>query len=139
MERWRNEGEWSFIIPFPHASSNTPPTQIVRPLKTTIYNFKQFEKHRAIFGGCVSSGHNIFAVLEKTGRISVLSLDAHHNGGVHSAQEEAETLSTTASTTLRGQRRSGASGMRFEPEAEGGRLFAVDTRGKVIVTEFVKD
>jgi hypothetical protein len=83
--------------------------------------------------------HSVFAVLEKTGKISVLSLDPHNRGGVYSAQDNAESLSTSSATSLCEQKRSGASGMRFEPEAEGGRLIAVDTRGKIVVTEFVKD
>ena len=138
-ERWRNKGEWSFIVPLPLPSQTTPPTQITQPPKSTIHNFEQFEQHRALFGGCVSSRHNIFAVLEKTGRVSVLSLDAHEISGVHSAQDNAELLSTSTLTLLCEQKRSGTSRLRFEPEAKGGRLIAVDVRGKVVVTEFIKD
>lgn len=83
--------------------------------------------------------HSVFAVLEKTGKISVLSLNPHSRGGVYSAQDNAESLSTSASNSLCEQKRSGSSGMRFEPQTEGGRLIAVDARGKIVVTEFVKD
>ncbi|KAL2047571.1 hypothetical protein N7G274_000612 [Stereocaulon virgatum] len=138
-ERWRNKGEWSFIIPLPLRPPATLPTQLIHPTDNNIHNFEQFEKHRALLGGCVSIEHSVFAVLEKTGKISLLSLDPHSRGGVYSAQDNAELLSTSASTSLCEQKRSGTSAMRFEPEAEGGRLIAVDARGKIVVTKFVKE
>lgn len=80
--------------------------------------------------GCVSETHNAFAVLEETGRISYVHLDAHPQGGVSGKDADATILPVMLSR----QERPSASCVRFDPE--GRRLFAVDPKGKLILVEF---
>ena len=82
--------------------------------------------------GAVSTTHNIFAVLEDCGRISILALDAHEQGGIHSPQADADILSVSLSK----QDRPSMSCLVFDPS--GSRLFAVDPKGKIVVAEFEK-
>ncbi|KAL9127791.1 MAG: hypothetical protein Q9217_003397 [Psora testacea] len=126
-ERWHNHGEWSFSVPVSNTDTlvRTPPPKVV-------HNFEQFRKHRALVASAVSNTHNILAVLGETGEISILQLDAHEDGGIHSQEKEALKVSQQ----LAEQERPSASCLRFDPEGE--RLFAVDNKGMVVIVEFEK-
>ena len=123
-ERWHQDGEWSYILPIPGNASRS----YILPGSRT-HNFEQLGDHRALFAGCPSSQHHIFAVLEDSGRLSVLRLDKHEDGGIYSS-DEAEILAHS----LCKQNRPLPDCLRFD--ATGSCLFAVDPRGKIIVTEF---
>lgn len=118
-ERWHHDGEWSFILPVPPNTRSHS--------GSTIHNFEQLKRPLA---GCPSSKHHVFAVLEDSGKLSILRLDKHDGGGIHSPDEDAETLKQS----LCKQDRPLTDCLRFDPS--GSFLFAVDPKGKIIVTEF---
>ena len=126
-ERWHHDGEWSFIILIPPNASrlNTDPG-------SRWHTFEQFKSHTSLVAGCPSSQHHLFAVLEDSGRLSVLRLDKHDHGGIHSRDQDAEILAHS----LCKQDRPLTNCIRFDPS--GSRLFAVDPKGKIVVTEFEK-
>ena len=127
MERWLHDGEWSFILPIPPNASqweNRPGSRI--------HSFEQLQGHRPLFAGCSSSQHHIFAFLEDSGRLSVLRLDRHDDGGIYSPDEHAEILAHS----LCKQDRPLTDCLRFDPS--GSHLFAVDPKGEIIVIEFEK-
>ena len=126
-ERWRNQGEWSFSLP---VLNTTVP--VLKCTTKAIHNFEQFRKHRALVAGAVSSRHNVLAVLEETGKIYILRLDAHEDGGIHSPELDAGKLAVR----LAKQETPSANCLRFDPDGE--RLFAVDIKGKIIIVEFEK-
>ncbi|KAF6233806.1 hypothetical protein HO173_008018 [Letharia columbiana] len=127
-ERWHHEGEWSFILLIPPNTS--------RPhihLDSKVHTFEQLKSHRPLFAGRPSSQHHIFAVLEDSGRLSVLRLNRHDDGGIHSPDGDAEILAHS----LCKQDRPLTDCLRFDPS--GSFLFAVDPKGKIVVTEFEKE
>lgn len=85
-----------------------------------------------MLAGCPSSQHHLFAVLEVSGRLSVLRLNKHKDGGIHS-KDEAEILAHS----LCKQDRPLPDCLRFD--STGSHLYAVDRKGKIIVTEFEKE
>ena len=98
-----------------------------------IHTFEQLKKHRSLFAGCPSSQHHLFAVLEDSGKLSVLRLNKHDDGGVHSLDEGAEILPHS----LCKQDRPLTDCLRFDPS--GSCLFAVDPKGTIVVTEFEQE
>ena len=124
-ERWHHDGEWSFILLIPPNASRSH----IHPGSTT-HNFEQLKHHRPLFAGCPSSKHHVFAVLEDSGRISILRLDKHDGGGIYSPDEHAEILAHS----LCKQDRPLTDCLRFDPSSSF--LFAVDPKGKIVVTEF---
>lgn len=127
MERCRHDGEWSFILPI---NENVSRSQISPGSR--VHNFEKLKNHRALLAGCPSSQHHIFAVLEISGRLSVLRLNMHKDGGIYS-KYEAEILVHS----LCKQDRPLPDCLRFD--STGSRFIAVDPRGKVIVTEFERE
>lgn len=127
-ERWYHDGEWSYILLIPPnpSRSHLQPSSI-------IYNLEQTKSHRPLFAGCPSSQHHVFAVLEDSGRLSVLRLDRRDGGGIHSPDEDAEILAHS----LCKQDRPLTDCLRFDPS--GSCLFAVDPKGSIVVTEFAKE
>lgn len=126
-ERWHYGGEWSFILLIPPDASPKNPHQ-----GNIIHNFEQLKSHRSLLAGCPSSQHHVFAVLEDSGRMSVLRLDKHDDGGIHSPDEDTEFLQHS----LCKQDRPLTQCLRFDPS--GSFLFAVDAKGKIVVTDFAK-
>ena len=124
-ERWRNGGEWSFIVPLPFT-----PRPRLRPPNPPRHDLEQFKKHHALTIGCVSRKYHVLAALEKSGGISILSLKSHKMGGICGAGD-AKRLSETL---FNKQEKPSASCLQFDPEGE--RLFAIDQRGKIIITDF---
>lgn len=127
-ERWHHDGEFSFILLIPSNPSQSHSLQSKR-----MYNLEQTKSHRPLFAGCPSNKHHVFAILEDSGRISVLRLDKHDDGGIHSSDEDAEILPHF----LCKQDRPLTDCLRFDPS--GSALFAVDPKGKIIVTELAKE
>lgn len=125
-ERWHHDGEWSFILLVP---PNAPQPHVQN---SGIYSFEQLKSHSSLFAGCPSSQHHVFAILEGSGRLSVLRLDKHDDGGIHSPDEDVEILAHS----LCRQDRPLTQCLRFDPS--GSCLFAVDAKGKIVVTQFEK-
>ena len=86
----------------------------------------QLAHHRPQRNGAVSSKHNVLAVLEDTGRISLLPLQAGSNGGVCGKDNGV--------TFLKEQLGPSGGSLRFTPD--GGRLIATDAKGKLVVVDF---
>lgn len=129
-ERWHHDGEWSFILPILEVPEKVSRSEIL--LSSRVHSFNQLQDHRSLFAGCPSCQHHIFAVLENSGRLSVLRLERHDDGGIHSA-DSAEILVHS----LCKQDRPMPDCLRFDPT--GSHLFAVDPKGKIIVTVFEKE
>ncbi len=125
-ERWRHQGEWSFILPIARDSSRSHIHQ-----GSNSHDFEQLEGHDPLLAGCSSTQHHIFTILETSGRLSTLPLDKHEDGGIYSP-EDAEILPHS----LCKQDRPLMDCLRFDPT--GSCLFAVDPEGKIVVTEFEK-
>ncbi len=121
-ERYRNDGEWSFILPLSYTEGPR-----LRPPNPPCHDLGQFT--HALTVGCVSKKHHVLAVLEDSGKISILSLMGHEEGGI-CGEGDAERLSEA----LCKQEKPSTSCLRFDPDGE--RLFAVDPRGKIIITDF---
>ncbi|KAL8738320.1 MAG: hypothetical protein Q9181_000863 [Wetmoreana brouardii] len=91
--------------------------------------------HRPLVTGAVSSVANIFAVLEKSGRILILHLTGHEDGGVtsHSTRDgEPERLQVSLNQVQ--SLRTSTHRIRFDPSGE--KLYAVDPEGKLVVVTF---
>ena len=126
-ERYRHDGEWSFILLIPPNAFRQPPHP-----STRLHTFEQLDCHRPLYVGCSSSQHHVFAILENSGRLSFLRLNKHKDGAIHSREKNAEKLLHS----LCKQDRPLTDCLRFDPS--GDCLFAVDPKGKIIVTEFEK-
>ncbi|KAL8896075.1 MAG: hypothetical protein Q9192_003280 [Flavoplaca navasiana] len=123
-ERFRSEGEWSFISPVPFPGGQVPPN--------AVHDLITLQDHRQIVASTVSSVANKFAVLTKAGKIIVLALDAHEEGGIDSLQDEPDILSRSL-CSLRSSRATPTC-LRFDPA--GTNLYAVDPEGKLLVVTF---
>lgn len=123
IDRYRHDGEWSYVLPIPSNLSQSLQHQ------SKAHNFEQLKNHRPLFAGCSSSQHHIFAILENSGKISILNLANHDDGGIYSA-DDAEVLSHS----LCKQDRPLTECLRFDPS--GSFLYAVDPKGTIIITEF---
>lgn len=125
-ERYNHNGEWSFILPITGTSSrgdSHPASQV--------HDFEGLKYHRPLFAGCASSQHHVFAVLEDSGKLSILRLDKHNDGGIYSPGK-AEILEHSLCKQDRPLTRC----LRFDPS---GSLFGIDRKGKIVVTEFEKE
>ncbi|KAL8888602.1 MAG: hypothetical protein Q9215_003992 [Flavoplaca cf. flavocitrina] len=123
-ERFRSEGEWSFISPVPFPGDQVPPN--------AVHDLTTLQDHRQIVACTVSSVANKFAVLTKAGKILVLALDAHEEGGIDSLQEDPDILPGSL-CSLRSSRATPTC-LRFDPA--GTKLYAVDPEGKLLVVTF---
>lgn len=72
-------------------------------------------------------------MLEETGKIFILPLEAHEEAGIHGCESDALV---SLPESLCKQEVPSTSSFRFDPS--GDRLFAIDPRGKIIVTDFEK-
>ncbi|KAL9023717.1 MAG: hypothetical protein Q9180_008130 [Flavoplaca navasiana] len=123
-ERFRSEGEWSFISPVPFPGGQVPPN--------AVHDLTTLQDHRQIVASTVSSVANKFAVLTKAGKILVLAVDAHEEGGIDSLQDEPDILPGSL-CPLRSSRATPTC-LRFDPA--GTKLYAVDPEGKLLVVTF---
>ena len=123
-ERFRSEGEWSFISPVPFPGDQVPPN--------AVHDLTTLQNHRQIVACAVSSVANKFAVLTKAGKIIVLALDAHEEGGIDSLQDEPDILPGSL-CSLKSSRATPTC-LRFDPT--GTKLYAVDPEGKLLVVTF---
>ena len=124
-ERYRNNGEWPFISPLSYARGPE-----LRPPNPPFHSLEQFT-HHALTVGCVSRKHDVLAVLEDSGRISILSLKSHEKEGICG-----EVDAASLSQSLHKQEKPSTSCLRFDLAGE--RLWAVDPRGKIVWTGFEK-
>lgn len=97
-----------------------------QPPADAVYDFHQFKNHRPLRAGAVSNKHHVFAVLEETGKISILPLRAGEKGGICGIRGDVQYLTKALN--------SASSALRFDPDGE--RLFAVDAQGRILITEF---
>ena len=126
-ERYRNGGEWSFISPLSYTMGPR-----LRPPNLPCHDLEQFKGHHALTVGCVSRTHDVLAVLEDSGNISILSLENHEKGGICGEEGEPKRLPEA----LCREEKPSTSCLRFDPDGE--KLFAIDRKGKIIVTKFEK-
>ncbi len=123
-ERFRTGGEWPFSSPIAPALEHAP--------SSSVQDFIALKDHRRLVAGAVSSATNTFAVLEKSGKILILQLTGHEDGGICSRNEAPKTLQDSL-CELRSMRAT-ASCLRFD--ASGERLYAIDPEGKLIIVAF---
>ncbi|KAI4261105.1 MAG: hypothetical protein L6R42_003686, partial [Xanthoria sp. 1 TBL-2021] len=123
-ERFRSQGEWPFTSPVAPSNEQVPPK--------TVHDLTALQDHRQIVAGTVSSTANKFVVLTKSGKILVLSLDGHEDGGICSLKDAPDILPSTLSA-LKSSRATPTS-LRFDPS--GTTLYAIDPEGKLIIVMF---
>lgn len=126
-ERFRSEGEWSFVSPVPLPGNQLSPN--------AIHDLTTLQDHRQLVASTASSVANKFAVLTKAGKILVLALDAHEEGGIDSLQDEIDIV--PASLCSLKSSRATPTCIRFDPA--GTKLYAVDPEGKLIVVTFIPE
>ena len=124
-ERWRNGGEWSFCSPV-----ILPPSQVP---EMAIHDLDQLGKQQTLIAGAVSSSASIFAVLEKTGRIYLLKLSGHEDGGVCGQVDPPQRLPASLSEFSRVSTQ-GTTCLRFDPT--GSIMYAISPKGRLIVVRF---
>jgi len=123
-ERFRTGGEWPFSSPITPVLDHAP--------SSSVQDFIALKDHRQLVAGAVSNAANTFAVLEKSGKILILQLTGHEDGGICS-RNEAPRILRDSLCELRSTRAT-ASCLRFD--ASGERLYAVDPEGKLLVVAF---
>lgn len=84
--------------------------------------------------GAVSSVLNVFAVLETNGKISLIGLQAHPQGGIYDGDQEPETVEFSLNDQ-RTEYQICPSALRFDQS--GTRLYAVGPDGKMVIVDFV--
>lgn len=119
-----SKGEWPFASPVTATGEEAP--------STSVHDFDTLQHYRYLIAGAVSSVANVYAVLEKTGKIVILRLTGHEEGGICSRDEA--PLKVKASLCGTSGPRASTSCMRFDPS--GKRLFAVDPEGTLLVVTF---
>lgn len=86
--------------------------------------------------GAVSSVLNVFAVLEKNGKISFIGLQAHlEGGGIYDGDQEPETVEFSLNDP-RSDDQICPSALRFDES--GTRLYAIGRDGKIVIVDFVR-
>lgn len=123
-ERFRSRGEWSFTSPVVPTNEQVPPR--------TIHDLTAFEDFRQLVACAVSSVANKFAVLTKSGKILVLSLTGHEDGGICSRTDSPDIMSMGLCELK--SLRATPDCLRFDPQ--GTKLYAVDPEGKLVVVAF---
>ncbi|KAL8847263.1 MAG: hypothetical protein Q9221_007687 [Calogaya cf. arnoldii] len=123
-ERYRSRGEWCFTSPIAPANGQVP--------SCTVHDLTALQDHRQIVAGTASSVANKVVVLTKAGKVLILSLDGHEEGGVCSL-ENAPGILPVSLCALKSSRATPTC-LRFDPA--GTKLYAVDPEGKVIVLMF---
>ncbi|KAL8810971.1 MAG: hypothetical protein Q9200_002161 [Gallowayella weberi] len=123
-ERFRSGGEWPFISPIVGPNERVPPR--------TVHDLIAFKDHRQLVASAVSSVANKLAVLSKSGKILVVDLTGHEDGGVCSRTSVPDSI-PEALCELKSSRATPAC-LKFDPS--GSRLYAVDPGGKLIVVSF---
>lgn len=90
------------------------------------------KNHRQLVASAVSSKANIYAVLDKAGKVLILRLAAHEEGGIYTRDVSPLTLRTS----LCNMRNSPASStcLRFDPG--GKKLYGVDAEGNLLIASF---
>ncbi|KAL8770005.1 MAG: hypothetical protein Q9194_005295 [Teloschistes cf. exilis] len=122
-ERYRSQGEWPFCSP-------VDPPQHVPPC--SVHDLTALKDHRQLVAGAVSSVASIYAVLEKSGRVLLLRLAGHADGGIDTRDQNPKIL---RESLCQGRTSRGSNGiLRFDPT--GKQLYAVDPEGKMITVSF---
>lgn len=80
--------------------------------------------------GAVSERHNVFAVMESSGRISLLPLVNAGQGGIRGGPEM---------RFLEEWKGTGGGCLRFVSGNGGERLVAIDTKGKGVIVDFSRE
>ncbi|KAL8825689.1 MAG: hypothetical protein Q9170_007696 [Blastenia crenularia] len=123
-ERYRSGGEWSFSSPIATTNEQVP--------RNTVHDFIALKNHRQLVASAVSEVANIYAVLEKSGKILVLQLTSHEAGGIHTSDTAPVTLRPSL-CNLQSSRASPTC-LRFDPS--GKKLYGIDAEGKLLTVTF---
>ncbi|KAL9599701.1 MAG: hypothetical protein Q9219_003689 [cf. Caloplaca sp. 3 TL-2023] len=123
-ERFRSKGEWSFSALVTAGAEQSS--------HSSVHDFTDLTSYRQFVTGAVSGAANLYAVLEKTGKILILQLTGHEEGGIYTRNQAPVTLKVSL-CSLRTSRASAAC-LKFDPS--GKKLYAVDPGGKLAVTTF---
>ncbi|KAL8668386.1 MAG: hypothetical protein Q9168_006984 [Polycauliona sp. 1 TL-2023] len=126
-ERFRSEGEWPFTSPVSLRNEQVP--------RKAVHDLTALQDHRQLAAGAVSSITNKFVVLTKSGKIMILSLSGHEEGGICS-EDNAPDILPVSLCALKSSRATPTC-LRFDPT--GTKLYAVDPEGKLIIVAFRPD
>lgn len=123
-ERYRSGGEWPFISPISTGGGQVP--------QSVVHSLVAMKSQRQLVAGAVSSKANIYAMLDKAGKVLILRLASHEDGGIHSRNVRPFTLQAS----LCSLRSSSASStcLRFDPA--GTKLYGVDPEGNLLIASF---
>lgn len=124
-ERCRNEGEWPYCSPI-----TFPPEHVAG---ANVHNLESLRGRPSLVSGAVSSTVKVFAVLERKGRISLIGLQAHSEGGIYDGDQEPETVEFSLNDQ-KTEHQICPSALKFDNS--GTRLYAVGPDGKIVIVDF---
>lgn len=99
---------------------------------SSVRDFISLKNHRQLVAGAVASATSTFAVLEKSGKILILLLTGHEDGGICNCYETPSILGDSLSES--GSMRATASCFGFD--ASGEKLYVINLDGKLIALAF---
>ncbi|MCJ1389386.1 hypothetical protein MMC18_002243 [Xylographa bjoerkii] len=121
-ERSKNNGEWSFVSPVGAGPAKVP--------SQLDHNLWRLRRARAIIAGAASPDGSVIALLEETGKILLMPLEAPEGGGLSSLDP------ITLDVSLKSQRTASPTALRFCKVGGQLCLIAVDPAGTVIRVPF---
>ena len=121
-ERHKNGGEWSFLSPVGVGSTIMPPG-----LETNLF---QYRNTQGILAGAVSFDGSVVALLEGSGKIIMLPVNANTHGGL-GTYGSPTILECTLSNHAR-RKKVSPTCLRFCKSERGQYLVAVDVKGNVV-------
>lgn len=123
-ERYRSGGEWPFISPISIGDGQVP--------QSAVHDLVAMKNRRQLIAGAASSKANIYAMLDKSGKVLILQLASHEDGGIHTRDVSPVTLPAS----LSGFRGSSASSTCLRFDTTGEKLYGVDPQGNLLIASF---
>ncbi|KAH0565496.1 hypothetical protein GP486_001105 [Trichoglossum hirsutum] len=124
-QQYTNGGERSFISPIFLPSESTQLDLIHSP--------EPLNHRLGLIAGTALSRISVIAVTERTGKIMLLPLSPHEGGGINTDTYR-PCMPSKLDNSLCAERGPSMNCLRFNPA--GTHLYAIDVRGKVIITKF---